>query len=159
MTLRDNERDIYHMERALEAAREGWESYDEVPIGCVIVHQDKIICTTHNRKQSSNIATAHAEMLAINEACKRLGRWRLSDCELYVTVEPCIMCVGALIQCRIRRLIYGCQEPKFGGVKSLLEAMDNPKNNHKVEIQAGVCPEQARELMKSFFETKRPHKK
>jgi tRNA(adenine34) deaminase len=143
-----------------EALREANKAYSvgEVPIGAVIVKDGKIIARGYNKKESSKRAIAHAEIIAIERACKKTGDWRLSGCELYVTVEPCLMCCGAILQSRIKKLIYGAKNAKFGCVESVEAVLTNEKQNHSVEIIAGVCEKEATELVQSFFKNNRQMK-
>jgi len=142
------------MKAALKEAKKA-ESEDEVPIGAVIVFNNKIIARAHNRKESSKKATAHAEILAIEKANKNVGDWRLSECELYVTVEPCVMCVGAIIQARLKRLVYGAADPKFGAVESVIRTFQQSGWNHYPEISSGVLQEESSQIIKSYFTKKR----
>lgn len=141
----------------LEAIKEAKKAANlgEVPIGAIIVYENKIISRGFNKKESSKIATEHAEMVAINEACKKIGDWRLSQCAIYVTVEPCLMCCGAILQSRIKRLVYGTNNTKFGYVESIAETLNSSKNNHKVEITSGILEEECRNLIQQFFKQKR----
>lgn len=135
-----------------EALREAYKAYEigEVPIGAVIVYQDKIIARGHNMREKLNSSLAHAEIVAIKKASKKLNSWRLEDCTLYVTVEPCIMCSGAIIQSRIPRVRYGALDPRFGMHKSMINIFDY-KFNHEVDILGGILDMEASNLMKQFF--------
>jgi len=135
-----------------EALKEAQVAYDlkEVPVGCVIVKNNEIIARAHNLKETKQSSLAHAEILAIEEACNKLGTWRLEDCDLYVTLEPCLMCSGAIINSRIKRIIYGALEPKFGAHKSLTNVFDI-KFNHNVEVVSQVLSEESNKLLKYFF--------
>ena len=146
-----------YMREALNEAKKA-ELLGEVPIGAVIVHQDKIIARGHNKKESSKKATAHAEIIAIEKACKSLGDWRLSECSLYVTVEPCLMCCGAIIQARLKKLVYGAKNDKFGYVESVEEILSNPLHNHRVETEKNVCANESAELLQRFFKNNRKTK-
>lgn len=130
---------------------------DEVPIGCVIWHRptQAIIGRGHNRRIVDKDPTGHAEILAIREAANRLGDWRLTDCTLAVTLEPCPMCAGAIVNARIPRLVYGCDDPKAGAVKSLYSIGLDARLNHRVEVSAGVLWEQCAALLSDFFKAKR----
>jgi tRNA(adenine34) deaminase len=130
---------------------------DEVPIGCVILHQPtgKIVGRGHNRRQIDRDATAHAEILAIREAGRTLGDWRLEDCTLAVTLEPCPMCAGAIVNARIPRLVYGCDDPKAGAVRTLYQVCEDVRLNHRVEVTAGVLADECAELLRAFFQTQR----
>lgn len=137
--------DIYYMDLALKEAKKAYVK-DEVPIGCVIVKDSKVIAFAYNRKSIDNIATSHAEVLAINEACYNLGTWYLDECTLYTTVEPCMMCTGAIMQSRIKRVVYGVNNDVFGYLRKL---------DSKIEIIGGIKEEECLELLNSFFKTKR----
>ena len=128
------------MSKAIEEAERGIEE-GEVPVGAVILHNGEIIAAAHNQKETLQDPTAHAEMLVIREASKKLGRWRLDDCELYVTAEPCPMCMGAVIQSRIRKLVYGTWETRFGGVETTAELGKHPMLSNATEIYSGICEE------------------
>ncbi len=141
--------DEFYMKEALKEAQVAYD-LKEVPVGCVIVKNNEIIARTHNLKETKQSSLAHAEILAIEEACNKLGTWRLEDCDLYVTLEPCLMCSGAIINSRIKRVIYGALEPKFGAHKSLTNVFDI-KFNHKVEVVSRVLSEESNKLLKSFF--------
>ena len=135
------------------AIKEGKKAYKkgEVPIGAIVVKEGEVIATAYNLKETKKNPTAHAEILAIQKAAKKLGTWRLEDCDLYVTIEPCVMCAGAILQSRMKGLIFGAREPKFGGVESILNILDNPKFNHKVEVIEGILEEECSQLIKDFF--------
>lgn len=140
------------------AIKEAWKAYyeGEVPIGAVLTDGDGIlICTEHNRIEQLQDATAHAEILALRNASKKLGRRRLSDCTLYSTVEPCAMCAGALVLCRVKRLVYGATDSKFGAAESLFNVVDNKFLNHRLEVTAGIFESECLELMKKFFAERR----
>jgi tRNA(adenine34) deaminase len=125
---------------------------DEVPIGAVIVHNGMIIGRAHNRTEGLHDATAHAEILAIGSASDALGDWRLEDCTLYVTLEPCPMCAGAIVRARIPRLVYAAADPKAGAVDTLFDLVRDPRLNHQVEVISGVMVEEASELLRAFFQ-------
>ena len=140
------------------ALAEAFKAYkeNEVPIGAVLVDKSGIlICREHNRIEQLNDATAHAEILALRTASKKLNRRRLSDCTLYSTVEPCAMCAGALVLCRVKRLVYGTTDSKFGAAESLFNVVNNPALNHQLEVTAGVLEEESRELLRKFFAEQR----
>jgi len=130
---------------------------DEVPVGCVIYHAptDRIIAREHNRRECRADPTAHAEILALRDAATELGHWRLIDCTLAVTLEPCPMCAGALVNARIGRLIYGCDDPKAGAVRTLFQLCDDPRLNHRVEVAAHILPDECAKLLRDFFKTQR----
>ncbi|MDO9493380.1 nucleoside deaminase [Acetobacterium sp.] len=142
------------MTLAIETAKEG-ASRGEVPIGAVLVCDGRIIARAHNQKESLADPTAHAEMLVIRAGAEKLGRWRLGDCQLYVTAEPCVMCMGAIIQARIPLLVYGAAEKKFGGVESTAWLGQHPMLPKQMEIYAGICEQECEELLKAFFEKRR----
>jgi tRNA(adenine34) deaminase len=130
---------------------------DEVPVGCVILHipTNKIIGRGHNRRESDADPTAHAEILALREAAAALGTWRLGDCAMAVTLEPCPMCAGAIVNARLARLIYGCDDPKAGAIRTLYKICDDPRLNHQVEITAEVLAEDCAALLRDFFRVQR----
>lgn len=135
-----------YMIEALKEANKAF-SINEVPIGCVIVKDNKIISRGYNKKESTNLATSHAEIIAINKACKKLNNWRLLDCTLYVTVEPCLMCCGAIIQSRIKKVVYGTSNENYGAVE-LLE-----KNN--IEVEKNVLQNECSLVLQEFFKKRR----
>ena len=141
------------MTMALSEAMIG-ASMGEVPVGAVIVKDGEIIATAHNMRENGGGATAHAELLTINEACEALGSWRLSGCELYVTLEPCPMCAGAIINSRLDRVIFGAKDPRMGAMGSLINLNDYPLG-HKVKITEGVLAEESLGLMSAFFKERR----
>ncbi len=133
-----------------EALRAYYEN--EVPIGAVLIDEDGILISReHNRIEQLNDATAHAEILALRAASQKLNRRRLSNCTLYSTVEPCAMCAGALVLCRVKRIVYGVTDSKFGAAESIFNVVNNPALNHQLEVTAGVLEEDCRKLMKRFF--------
>jgi len=146
--------DAKYMRLALEEARVA-AAMGEVPVGAVLVHEGEVIARAHNLKETVNDPTAHAEILALRDGARKLARWRLTDCVLYVTKEPCIMCSGAMINARLGRLVYACRDPKGGGAESLYKIPTDERLNHRVEITSGVLEEECRELLRSFFEAKR----
>lgn len=141
------------MWEAIKEAKKSLKS-DDVPIGAVIIENGKIIARGHNKKQKKQIATSHAEIEAINKACKKKKTWYLENCIMYVTIEPCMMCCGAIIQSRIKKIVYGSKNEKFGYVESIDEVF-NKKNNHKVEIEKGILEKECSKLVKDFFKEKR----
>ena len=146
--------DKYFMELALaEAERAAVEG--EVPVGCIIVHEGMVIGKGHNRTESLNDPTAHAEILAITAASNHLESWRLENCSVYSTIEPCPMCAGALVLARVSRLVFGAKDPKFGGCMSLYNIVQDIRLNHQMEVIPGVLEDRAADLMKSFFKTTR----
>ncbi|WP_242360737.1 tRNA adenosine(34) deaminase TadA [Limosilactobacillus antri] len=132
---------------------------NEVPIGAVVVKDQQIIGRGHNMREHFQDVTYHAEMLAIMEACERLHSWRLEGCDLYVTLEPCIMCSGAIINARIANLYYGAADPKAGAVESLYHLMSDPRLNHQVQVASGVMQEECSQMLKDFFRAIRRRKK
>lgn len=138
------------MKEALKEAEKAYEK-GEIPVGAVVVVNGEIISRAHNIKETTFDPTAHAEMLAIRGAAKILGRWRLIDATLYVTKEPCIMCAGAIVNSRIKRLVYGCDDPKGGGVVSLYNILNDKRLNHQVEIKEGILEIECRDILKRFF--------
>ncbi len=138
---------------ALAEAKEA-ENLGEVPVGAVIVKNGSIIARGHNLRETNKLATAHAELLAIEAACKAEGAWRLADCTLYVTLEPCPMCAGAIVNSRIRRVVYGASDGIAGCCKSVISFNSYPFN-HAFEITEGVCESECSEILKNFFEKKR----
>ena len=142
------------MKLALEEALKAYQE-NEVPIGAVLIDEGgNLICGEHNRIEQLSDATAHAEILTLRAASKILKRRRLSNCTLYSTVEPCAMCAGALVLCRVKRLVYGATDSKFGAAESLFNVVNNPALNHQLEVTAGVMEEECRELMQKFFRQK-----
>ena len=135
-----------YMIEALKEANKAF-SIDEVPIGCVIVKDNKIISRGYNKKESTKLATSHAEIIAINKACKKLNNWRLLDCTLYVTVEPCLMCCGAIIQSRIKKVVYGTSNENYGAVKML------EKNN--IEVEKNILQNKCLFILQEFFKKRR----
>src|SRR5437588_10519652 len=142
------------MREALRAAREAWER-DEVPIGTCIVIGDQMIAVASNRTRTDCDPTAHAEMVALREAARKVGNYRLSDAVVYSTIEPCAMCTGALIQARVRGLVYGATDEKAGAVVSHFHICDAEQLNHRVEIIKGILEAECRALMQEFFRTRR----
>lgn len=133
-------------------------SKDEVPIGAIIVQNGKILAEAFNEREQDNNAVAHAEILAIQEACKKLNTWRLSDCDLYVTLEPCLMCAGALIQSRIRKVYFGAYDPKGGALGTLYKVHEDTRLNHRFEVQGGICEKECGSILSAFFKKKREKK-
>jgi tRNA(adenine34) deaminase len=152
--LKDNLTDEFWMNFALAEARQAVQA-DEVPIGAVIVRDNRIIGRGHNQPISSCDPTAHAEILALREAARRIANYRLTDATMYVTIEPCAMCAGALVNARIKRLVYGAAEPRQGAVHSVFQICTNSSLNHQVEVMAGVQEEDCKALMQAFFQARR----
>ena len=138
------------MKEALRQAKKA-EKLGEVPIGCVIVKDGKIIARGYNRRNTDKNTLAHAELQAIRKASKAVGDWRLEDCVLYVTVEPCPMCAGAIVQARIPRVVFGTRNSKAGCAGSVLDVLNEPRLNHQVAVEEGVLQPQCSEIMKRFF--------
>lgn len=139
-----------YMRAALMQAKKAY-ALGEVPIGCVIVHEGQIIGRGYNRRNTDKNTLAHAEITAINKASKKLGDWRLEECTLYVTLEPCQMCAGAIVQARIPEVVMGCMNPKAGCAGSILNILDMPEFNHQVSVSRGVLEQECSEMLKSFF--------
>ncbi len=146
----NNLKDEFYMNIALEEAKEAYD-IGEVPIGCVVVYKDEVIGRGYNLRSKNKNTMAHAEMIAINQACEYLKDWRLEDCTIYSTVEPCIMCSGAIIQSRIKRLVFGTYNNKFGTAGSLINIFEIEGFNHKVEVTEKVLEYECSSIMKSFF--------
>lgn len=138
------------MEMALEEARAAGRA-GEVPVGCVVVHGGEVIGRGRNERERFQDPTAHAEMLALREAARRLGSWRLEETTLYVTLEPCPMCAGALVNSRVPRVVYGCDDPKAGAARTLYELGNDPRLNHRFELLAGVASDTCAALLTGFF--------
>jgi len=143
------------------ALKEAQKAYDklEVPVGCVIVKDGKIIARAHNQKETKNDTTKHAELLAIQKASKKLGSWRLIDCEMYVTLEPCSMCAGAIINSRIKKIFIGTKDEKTGACGSVLNLLKDYKFNHTVELEIGLMKNECETILKDFFKELRKSKK
>lgn len=150
--------DRYFMELALKEAKKAYK-LGEVPIGAIIVRENKVIAKAFNRREVDKSALSHAEVLAIKEACKELGGWRLIGCTLYVTLEPCLMCAGAIINSRIERVVYAADDPKAGAVRSLYRVLEDSRLNHQVEVVEGILKEESSSLLKQFFAQLRAEKK
>jgi tRNA(adenine34) deaminase len=146
--------DVDFMQQALAEARRA-EAEGEVPVGAVVAREGEVIAAAHNRPIGLNDPTAHAEILALRAAAAKLGNYRLAGCDLYVTLEPCAMCVGALVHARVRRLVYGAADPKAGAVVSCLRLLESPHWNHQVEVAAGLLADEAAALLKDFFSSRR----
>ena len=145
------------MEYAIKEAKKAIEK-DEVPIGAVIVKNGKIIAKGHNLRENKQNSLCHAEIIAINKACKKLNNFRLEDCDLYVTIEPCIMCAGAIMQSRINKVYFGARDEKYGAVTSVTNTFDVP-SNHKVVFEEGIKQEECAKIVKNFFKKLREKKK
>ena len=152
------EREEKYMKMAIAQAKKAWK-IDEVPIGCVIVFQDKVIARGYNRRNTDKNTLSHAELNAIRKASRKLGDWRLDDCEMYITLEPCQMCSGAIVQSRIKKVYIGCMNPKAGCAGSVMNLLQVEKFNHKVIIENGILEEECSNMLKSFFRELREKKR
>ncbi|MGB9716579.1 MAG: tRNA adenosine(34) deaminase TadA [Thermodesulfovibrionales bacterium] len=146
--------DIYFMKKALEEAEIAFKK-GEVPVGAVLVRDGNIIAKAHNQRETLNDPTAHAEIIVIRISSRNNNNWRLTDSTLYVTKEPCIMCAGAIINARLKRLVYGCRDNKGGAVDSLYQILSDKRLNHQVEVVSGILGEECAEILKKFFEERR----
>jgi tRNA(adenine34) deaminase len=153
-----NNLDEKYMREALKQAKKAY-SLNETPIGCVIVYDEKIIARGYNRRNTDKNTLAHAEIAAIKKASKKLGDWRLEGCTMYVTLEPCQMCAGAIVQSRMTRVVIGCMNPKAGCAGSVLNLLQMDKFNHQVEVESGVLGEECSQMMSGFFRELREKKK
>ena len=147
-----------YMKEAIRQAKKA-AAIGEVPIGCIVVYEDKIIGRGYNRRMVDHTVLAHAEILAMKKACKKMGDWRLEDCTMYVTLEPCQMCSGAIVQSRMTRVVVGCMNPKAGCAGSILNLLQMPQFNHQVELTTGVLEEECSQMMKTFFKELREKRK
>lgn len=147
-----------YMKLALKEAKKAYEK-EEVPIGAIIVKDDKVIARAHNLRETSKQSIAHAEILAIQKACKKLDAWRLEECDMYVTLEPCSMCAGAIINSRIKNLYIGAMDPKSGAVGSKLNLLEDYKFNHEVNFETGILNEECSTILSDFFKELRKKKK
>lgn len=138
------------MQLALAAAADG-QAREEVPVGSVVVVHGQVVAVGYNERESSADPTAHAEMLAMRRAAQALGHWRLCDAEVFVTLEPCPMCAGAMVNARVKRVIYGCDDPKAGAARSLYQLLEDPRLNHRVQVTPGVLADPCAAILKSFF--------
>ena len=147
------EKDLVFMKRAIEIARES-VALGEVPVGAIVVKDGEIISSSSKMRETNNDATAHAEPEAIRQACLKLGRWRLSDCELYVTLEPCPMCAGAILNAKLGKVVFGAKDPRGGALGSLIDLRSYPFY-HKPKVISGVCADECLALLTDFFKNKR----
>ena len=154
----DLDKDRYYMLQAIKQAKKA-EELNEVPIGCVIVYEDKIIARGYNKRNSKKNTLFHAEIEAINKASKKLGDWRLEDCTMYITLEPCPMCAGAIVQARMKKVIIGAMNPKAGCAGSIINILQMSEFNHQVELQTGILGEECSTMMTSFFSKLREKKR
>ena len=150
--------DVKYMRQAIKEAEKSLQK-DEVPVGCILVKDNKILARAHNLRESKQLATAHAELLCIEKACKKLKSWRLVGCTLYVTLEPCPMCAGAIINARIDRVVFGASDKKAGYVSTLHQTLSDPALNHRAEILGGIEEEHCGKLLSDYFKEKREKKK
>ena len=148
------EKEIRFMKEALKEAKKA-ELIDEVPIGCVIVKDDKIIARGHNVRETKKTPLGHAEIIAISKASKKLNAWRLQDCDIYITLEPCIMCSGAIIQSRIRHIYYGAKDSKGGAIESSINVLEAKNINHHPKITSGILKEECSNIISEYFKRKR----
>ncbi len=147
-----------YMKEAIRQARKAY-ALDEVPIGCVIVQNDKIIARGYNRRNTEGNTLAHAELAAIRKASRKTGDWRLEDCTMYVTLEPCQMCAGAIVQCRLKKVVIAAMNPKAGCAGSVLNLLQMAQFNHQVEIERGILEEECADMLSTFFKELREKKK
>lgn len=152
------DKDSYFMQMAINEAKKA-EEIDEVPIGAVIVLDDVVVATAYNLRESEQRSIAHAELLAIDKACQELGTWRLEDTTMYVTLEPCPMCAGAIVLSRIKRVVYGAKDPKGGCAGTLMNLLTEKKFNHQAEVQSGVLEQECSMILSNFFKKLRERKK
>ncbi|MFM9536013.1 tRNA adenosine(34) deaminase TadA [Lysinibacillus sp. IITD104] len=150
--------DRLFMKQALEEAQQA-ALLGEVPIGAVLVYEGKIIARAHNLRETTQNATTHAELLVIQEACKKIGSWRLEDTTLYVTLEPCPMCAGAILQSRVPRVVYGARDQKAGCVDSLYQLLNDERFNHECDVTEGILAEECGQILTDFFKALRDRKK
>jgi tRNA(adenine34) deaminase len=146
--------DAAFMRMAIDEARLALH-HDDVPIGCVVVHQGAVIGTGHNEREALGDPTAHAEILALRRAAESLGHWRVLDSTLFVTLEPCAMCAGAIVLARVPRVVFGCTDPTAGAAGSVLDVLAEPRLNHRPEVTSGVLEEECAELLRAFFRGRR----
>ncbi|PEP18111.1 tRNA adenosine(34) deaminase TadA [Bacillus wiedmannii] len=154
----EHDQDIYFMQLAIEEAKKA-EAIREVPIGAVIVLDGEVISVAHNLRETEQRSIAHAELLAIDEACKKLRTWRLEDATLYVTLEPCPMCAGGIVLSRVKRVVYGASDPKGGCAGTLMNLLTDERFNHQSEVVAGVLEEECGTLLTNFFRELRKKRK
>ncbi|VEF50032.1 cytidine/deoxycytidylate deaminase zinc-binding domain protein [Bacillus freudenreichii] len=152
------DREEKYMKMAIVEAKKA-EAMQEVPIGAVIILNDEVIAAAHNRRETDQNAVAHAELIAIEEACKKLGTWRLEEAELYVTLEPCPMCSGAIILSRVKKVVYGATDPKAGCAGTLMNLLTDERFNHQSEVVSGVLGEECGGMLSDFFRSIRERKK
>jgi tRNA(adenine34) deaminase len=151
---RESEDDVYFMRLALREAQRA-PAHEDVPIGAVLVYSGEVLAAAHNERELRSDPTAHAEILALREAARVLGSWRLLDCTLYVTLEPCSMCAGAIVLARVPRVVFGATDPKAGAAGSVLEVLAEPRLNHRPEVLSGVLAPDCGQLLSGFFASRR----
>ncbi|WP_162012908.1 tRNA adenosine(34) deaminase TadA [Streptococcus sp. S784/96/1] len=154
MLVFTEEEKSYFMQEAIKEAQKSLEK-EEIPIGCVIVKDGQIISRGHNAREERNQAIMHAEIMAITEANQKVGNWRLLDCTLFVTIEPCVMCSGAIGLARIPNVIYGAKNAKFGGAGSLYDILTDERLNHRITVETGILEKECAAIMQTFFRTRR----
>lgn len=154
----DLAQDRVFMQAALDEAQRAWQA-GEVPVGAVVVHQGEIIARGHNHPIGSHDPSAHAEMQALRAAAARLGNYRLPECDVYVTLEPCVMCAGAMLHARIRRVVYGADDPKTGACGSIMNLFAETRLNHQTTVSSGCCAEACGQVLKDFFAERRAQRK
>ena len=145
------------MKEAIKQAKKAYDK-EEIPVGAIIVKDGKIIARGYNKKEEKKDTTQHAEIIAIQKASKKIGAWRLQDCEMYVTLEPCVMCTGALIQARLKKVYIGAMDPKTGACGSVLNLLEDYKFNHKVEVETNIMQKECEKILKDFFKYLRSKK-
>ncbi|MDD5328309.1 MAG: tRNA adenosine(34) deaminase TadA [Phycisphaerae bacterium] len=152
--MTDKDKDEFYMQAAIDQAKIAEENGD-VPIGAIIVHNNQIIAKAYNQREQLQDPTAHAEIIALTQAAAALENWHLNDCTMYVTLEPCPMCAGALVLARMKKLVYGCDDPKTGAVKSLYNIVTDGRLNHRLEVTEGVLADECSKLLQGFFQKRR----
>ena len=152
--VQGGDEDAYFMRLALREAERALE-HDDVPIGAVLVHAGEVLAAGHNERELRADPTAHAEILVLREASRAMGSWRLLDCTLYVTLEPCSMCAGAIVLARVPRVVYGATDPKAGACGSVLDVLSEPRLNHRPEVSSGVLAPDCGQLLSAFFASRR----
>ena len=156
--MRKYTEDEKFMKEAIKQAKKA-EAIGDVPIGCVIVHDGKIIARGYNKRNKDKTVLAHAELLAMKKACKKLGDWRLEDCTMYITLEPCQMCAGAIVQARIPRVVLGAMNPKAGCAGSIINLLQMQQFNHQVQTDIGICGDECSTMLSTFFKELRKKRK
>jgi len=154
MQMNDLSVDKQYMQMAIDQAYAA-EEHGDVPIGCVIVYENRVVAKAHNQREQLHDPTAHAEIIALTQAAEFVGNWRLHGCTIYVTLEPCPMCAGAMVLGRLDRLVYGTDDPKTGAVKSLYNVVQDKRLNHQLEVTSGVLEDECRKQLQDFFRRRR----